>query len=290
MVVTDDEAKRIDRPTVKGERRPFVISIVIDVILIICLYISMLLFHSFISGPTQYFRLDDPNIQSPIVDSILPNYANAITNWALPICILVPLSLWAFPNRHRGISVLYVMKAWLECTAMACFFTGLLWVSYGSLRPSFLAQCAPDPSKMASISGFYTKQVCTKDLEMMAFQAFPSGHASTSWASWTFILLYLYHHLRPFDNTGHFWKVVMTFVIPLILPIWFTLSRVADFHHTWSQAFWGMLIGIIVAIIAYRSNYVHVTTQHNAHIPVRSYWLSMKEQNLHDGQFVNPVV
>ena len=277
MTVTEAESRFVDKPTIKGDKRSFIYSILLDVLFVVLLYLLMLVFHQWVPEHTQYFMVNDPSISKPLVPSILPNYANAIANWLAPVLILLVQLCGYFQVDTR--SVCSVCSSWVvRVPAIACAFTGLFWVLYGGLRPNFLATCNPDMSRVTNLNAYYTSSICTtQPMDRNDFQAFPSGHASTTWASWTYIALYLTHHLRPFDGTGHFWKLIVSILLPSLLPFAFSTTRIVDFHHSFAQILMGSLIGFLSAYLAYRLNYIHKTRHHNAHIPARSYYLMQKE-------------
>ncbi|GLV43962.1 uncharacterized protein CBL_12742 [Carabus blaptoides fortunei] len=129
--------------------------------------------------------------------------------------------------------------------------TNILKVITGRLRPDFFSRCFPN----GKIS---TDMVCNGEPKLIleGRKSFPSGHSSLSFASMTFLTLYLMAKLRIFDDNGRGkgWRIVVC-VLPLVLASCIAISRSCDYHHHEEDIVAGSLLGIAVAYFCYRQYY-----------------------------------
>jgi diacylglycerol diphosphate phosphatase / phosphatidate phosphatase len=120
-------------------------------------------------------------------------------------------------------------------------------------------------------------------------QAFPSGHASSSFAAAVFLSLYLNAKLKVFsDHASHFWAFIVV-LTPLILaslvsgsmytsyvrtaaptPMEYASPNSTQQHQACDLVF-GMVIGLALGVLAYRSTYAAVFDFRYNHIPLPPY-------------------
>jgi diacylglycerol diphosphate phosphatase / phosphatidate phosphatase len=161
------------------------------------------------------------------------------------------------------------------------FFTLLFkWLVCG-LRPHFLDVCKPDLTKaegslphydLTTDNGYgfnsrmHTRAICTfnsttqtvgifktlisapSDLDY-AMTSFPSGHASNSFASFTFLALYTAGKLRTAKYKNQ-WKVLLT-LSPIAAALVISCSVLIDHYHNWYDVLFGAVLGAVCGWFAY---------------------------------------
>ena len=165
----------------------------------------------------------------------------------------------------RDISV-RLSLVWGTWLCNACLMTGiatlLLKFACNSLRPDYLARCAP-----VSISGG-AFQCSNSDIEGRL--GFPSGHASQSFALAVFWVAFWYYTRQMFDcsrkdnaafmsRSFSAWQVAryqvlslmhtVVWVVPLALALLVAASRVSDNRHFPTQALAGSVLGGMFAAL-----------------------------------------
>lgn len=158
-----------------------------------------------------------------------------LTKSYVPNCILWPVLfgiplLAIFVNYTFEKNRIDVQEA-IFCLTLSLGVTGvitnILKVITGRLRPDFFSRCFPE-------GHIEEDMVCNGEPRLIVEgrKSFPSGHSSMSFASMTFLTLYLMAKLRIFDDNGRGkgWRVVVC-VLPLILASCIAISRSCDYHH-----------------------------------------------------------
>jgi diacylglycerol diphosphate phosphatase / phosphatidate phosphatase len=242
-------------PSGPSRKRHLGWSIFLDVLVILSLLILSLAFYLFIMPTPTYFRLNDPALLYPVAPVHVSSPLVAILSFVGPVCVILILNLlfwWNSWDLYAGI-----MGVLLAYT-LAIFFTGLLWVVMGGLRPFFLSKCRINPANLVSGQLYYTSsQICSNHNSFTPddFHGFPSGHGSSAWAGFLFLAFWLNGKVKAFSRGGHVWKSLI-FVIPLSSAIWLSLKRLADYSHNEYQMFWGIILGLLSAMFAYGLMYV----------------------------------
>ncbi|ORX80218.1 hypothetical protein K493DRAFT_362313 [Basidiobolus meristosporus CBS 931.73] len=217
--------------------------------------------------PKKYFRLDDTSLQHPIVTPIVTNVAAPFINLIAPWVILLIFNLIFIGNKWDA----YHMTLGLAQAALiTLFMTSIFWVIIGGLRPNFLAKCNPDPNKIVEGTVYYTIDICRNPLVKDDFHG---GHASTAFCGWSYFSLYMFGKLKVYNGTHHFWKLVITVILPLVVAVWVSASRILDFNHFFYQLLFGGILGLISSYFAYQLHFdfmwMHSLDYRNSHIPVR---------------------
>jgi membrane-associated phospholipid phosphatase len=104
---------------------------------------------------------------------------------------------------------------------------------------------------------FCNGTICTGPAKLIqdGRKAFPSGHASLSFASLLYTSLYLSAVLKIYNRPE--WRptsllsVALT-LAPVVLAAFIALSRVIDFRHSAYDIFWGSFLGSVIAWWSYR--------------------------------------
>ncbi|KAG5455536.1 MAG: hypothetical protein BJ554DRAFT_5018, partial [Olpidium bornovanus] len=165
----------------------------------------------------------------------------------------------------------------------------------GRLRPDFLDRCfrtdfldraqpAP-PVVQDPMYGLSSMNACIPKSDTYTFQdgmkSFPSGHASSirvraarsltplgcsaaSFASMTFLSLFLAGKFHVFDKRGHTWKPFVV-ITPLIVAALVAISRICDYRHHWQDVVAGGLIGTFRRIVQVLRVMIFLTGEDAAH-------------------------
>ncbi|KAK9685897.1 hypothetical protein K7432_015335, partial [Basidiobolus ranarum] len=133
-------------------------------------------------------------------------------------------------------------------------------------------KCNTDPAKIIEGTVYYTIEICRNPLAKDDFHGFPSGHASTAFCGWSYFSLYLAGKMKIYNGTHHFWKLVIVVVLPLVVAVWVSASRILDFNHFFYQLLFGGILGLIATYCSYKLHFdytwMHSLDYRNSHIPV----------------------
>jgi len=131
-------------------------------------------------------------------------------------------------------------------------------VAVGELRPYFLSVCLP-------VAG-----VCTGDLAAIteARKSFLSGHTSTAFSGLFYLSLFLvrafrfrFSHLMNFESfkiaelNSNYRARFFLYAIIVAPPFGASLiglSRISDYHHNPDDVIFGLILGVLMAIAAFR--------------------------------------
>jgi diacylglycerol diphosphate phosphatase / phosphatidate phosphatase len=226
-----------------------------DLVGFACFYALVFLFYMILKPPPLWFRADDDSLSYYSGQPTVPSVLVALLSLLLPVLVILILNVFFWYNKYDVYSgILGVLLAY----TLALFFTSALWVFVGGLRPYFLQTCNVDRTLLVQGQMYYStdSNVCSNSGSFTrdTFHGFPSGHASTSFAGFTFLSAYLASHFRIYRN-GNVFKLFLAFV-PFLFAIWMSTSRLRDHYHNVNQVIAGALIGFISALIAYRWAYV----------------------------------
>ncbi len=234
-----------------GKKRHLYASLIFDIFLCGVIYVTGGLLYLFIPPLPFYFSPYDTHLMYPIKPDHISNELMAVISWLIPLVTIAGFSSIIFKNKW---DMIYGLKGCLESLTLSFLLSAAFWVTISDVRPNFLTKCKPDYSKIQP-HVLYDKTICTGNLNNSDFHAFPSGHMSTSVASWLFIALYLTHNFKPWDKTAHLWKLVICLILPLILPVWVGITRLNDNKHTGYQVIGGAIIGVITGVFTYKLNF-----------------------------------
>jgi membrane-associated phospholipid phosphatase len=226
------------------------------------------------SGDIVYPQFAYPNrgwIISPslsgVIDTIIPIGIMALAQLRIR-------SFWDFNNAVLGL---------LYSLILSSLFQVIIKTLIGGFRPIFLDVCQPDPSLAQSRNatglngvGFhqvmYTSEVCTnpdKDAIKNAMTSFPSGHATTAFASYVFLFLWMNAKLKVWANFHATFYWLAALLAPLLGATLMAACLTVDQAHNWYDVCMGVFIGTVVAFMVYRMCYAAVWDWRYNHIPLR---------------------
>ncbi|XP_064625114.1 putative phosphatidate phosphatase [Lineus longissimus] len=209
------------------------------------------------------FFCDDTNIKYPNRDDTVSNEVLLVVGFVIPVTFFYVVELAS--ESHKS-SKNYICVSLVEvCRVTGIYAFGAMLtiittfigkLSLGQLRPNFFDVCRPNISHIVCERGhnFVTNYTCTSGYSENAiddvFKAFPSGHSAFSSYSMVFLALYL--QVRLFVKFSILFKPLLQ-IMALGLAYYFSLSRISDYKHHWSDCLAGSLLGIAVAFYtAYR--------------------------------------
>ncbi|XP_055463757.1 phospholipid phosphatase 2 isoform X1 [Psammomys obesus] len=159
--------------------------------------------------------------------------------------------LYSRSDFNNYVAAIYkVLGTFLFGAAVSQSLTDLAKYMIGRLRPSFLAVCDPDWSRV-NCSGYVQLEVCRGSPANVteARLSFYSGHSSFGMYCMVFLALYVQARLC--------WKwarllrpTVQFFLVAFAIYVGYT--RVSDHKHHWSDVLVGLLQGALVACLTVR--------------------------------------
>ena len=216
--------------------------------------------------PVQVFALD--NDQRLVVRSAEHNQplrGETVSDTALVLlCGLAPFVLqmwWCGCGNNSTLDRHATLCAYVLANATRTLATDALKLYCGYLRPVFFAICALNDA--AYTAGTATDLQCTTtDTSELtdARKSFPSGHASQAWVGMMLLSLYLqrrwrvYDSCRPSDNNHpahQQWNQTtrsLAALLPLVLAVWVSASRIYDNRHFPADVAVGTLLGGGIAL------------------------------------------
>jgi diacylglycerol diphosphate phosphatase/phosphatidate phosphatase len=190
----------------------------------------------------RYVNLNDDYYQPIPADE--PRWVMIIFLWLIPVTYL---TIFHLIMRRNWRNTILVLISWFNTLALAIFFTALFRYFLPEPRPYFATKCG----NTRTAGYMLDPSFCTQALLRHDMQSFPSGHTSLVWTSWVFVLLVLSYISGTFSGTGGFWKILLFFLAPLVVPIWMSCDRVRTGNHFLSDVLIGTLLGIFVAFVSF---------------------------------------
>ncbi|PBP18364.1 phosphatidic acid phosphatase beta [Diplocarpon rosae] len=238
--------------------------------------------------PIQFSTSEDaiqdsvPEIRGPIelsypyVKEPLPTWACAVVVVFVPMLFITMFqlkmrSIWDF---HAGFT------GTLKTSAASTFIATILKHFIGGFRPHFLEVCRPDSKKLFD-QVWMNSSACTANTHAVnRAWGFPSGHTTSAFASSMFLSLYLNAKLKAFgDHASEFWVFVVT-IIPLLLASLIAGSMYISYQHHAHEIVIGMLIGLVLGVLGYRSAYAAIFDSRYNHIPLPPFGARLRLKNV----------
>ncbi|CDS01607.1 hypothetical protein [Sporisorium scitamineum] len=210
-----------------------------------------------VHGFRREFSLTDTSLQHTYaVHERVPTWLLGILAVLIPALFIVAFSLGVSRSvwdLHNG------LLGFVLANALTVTVTTLLKTSVGRPRPDVIDRCQPAPGSANAVPyGLVTDIICTVGVNNKTlrdgFRSFPSGHASTSFAGFTYLSLYLAGKLHLFDRRGH---AVSAWLcgIPLMAATLIAVSRTMDYRHHATDVIAGALLGLTIAYWSYKLYY-----------------------------------
>ncbi|KAK3983885.1 phosphatidic acid phosphatase type 2/haloperoxidase [Cladorrhinum sp. PSN332] len=223
-------------------------------------------------------------------DIVYPEFAYPNRGWIIApeltgvVSTLIPLgiiliaqlrirSFWDLNNAVFGLLYSLILSA---------LFQVILKQLIGGFRPYFLTICQPDISLARSNNatglngvGFqqimYTSEICTnpnKEELKTAMTSFPSGHATSAFAGYIYLFLWMNAKLKVWSNfqASFYWLAAL--LAPLLGATLLAACLTVDQAHNWYDIVAGAAIGTMTSFMAYRICYAAVWDWRYNHIPL----------------------
>ncbi|KAK0614721.1 phosphatidic acid phosphatase type 2/haloperoxidase [Immersiella caudata] len=219
-----------------------------------------------------------PEFAYPVRGWIISPALSGILSTLVPIAVILVAqirirSFWDFNNGVLGV---------LYSVILSTLFQVIIKIYAGGLRPYFLDICQPDISLAAGRNtthlnavGFrqimYTVDVCTnpdKQALRTAMTSFPSGHATSAFAGYIFLFLWMNAKLKVWSNaqTSFYWLALL--MVPLLGAVLMACALSITQDHHWYDIIAGALIGTMMAFASYRILYASIWDWRYNHIPL----------------------
>lgn len=193
----------------------------------------------------------DPSINYPLVQEQVPLWLLLVLVVVLPVVAIIIIYLARRTTPHAKKELYHVSFAFAFSLLMTMLLTEFIKRIVGRPRPNFIALSGYQPD------GTFTG---TPAHVSNAFQSFPSGHTSTSFAGLGFLSLYLFRLCfigrfpsRDAAQAYHSNQGPKTLLClaPLLLATWIGLTRIVDYWHNYDDVAIGGVIGLTIAVLTF---------------------------------------
>ncbi|CDK26044.1 unnamed protein product [Kuraishia capsulata CBS 1993] len=239
----------------------------------------------------QEFYAMDPSLWHfyyPEAATATPIWLLMVLAFVAPLAAMAAVEAAAIQDKVlRRIWDYFAAVTALTCaTAIQLILVVTLKNLVGKPRPDAIHRCLPS-SFTAPIGQLSTVEICTspyRTLVAEGFRSFPSGHASTIFASATVQALFTMGRVRLFDGRGIFLKLVQT-GYPFLIATSVSAARVTDNRHfLWdviAGTFLGIAAGVIAFLLYFPPPYPYIKNHGKAYLPRR--FCASKYQRNFDG-------
>ncbi|GAM21401.1 hypothetical protein SAMD00019534_045760, partial [Acytostelium subglobosum LB1] len=174
-------------------------------------------------------------IQYPVRADIVPTWLLMVIAFAVPIAVFG--AVFAYYKNSNDFH--HACLGLIQAFTMTMLFTDFLKVAAGRYRPSYAGRVETG------------RESFIRDGRL----SFPSGHSSVSFASMTFLSMYLCGKLKIFRKSGSpSWKLFIA-LSPFVVSSLVAVSRTMDYHHDFSDILGGTLIGLCFGSFIYSNNF-----------------------------------
>ncbi|CAG0886829.1 unnamed protein product [Darwinula stevensoni] len=244
-------------------KRIYIVRWIVDVL--IFLTVSGLLAASFVGklplgGPWQWgFHCLDPKLQYEFQGDSISALALFLGSYIGTLIIVIGVGFLSWPSDRS-----WKKRVKVSFDRYGCFLVGTLYTLAvteilkdlaGMPRPHFFHTCQPNASRNCTSGEFIRHFECREPrsndfrerlMIMDSYKSFPSGHASLTASTATFIVYFAWKHVRPE------WSRVMSPLLGVLGVTWATwvgVSRVMDRRHHWWDVLVGSLLGVLITSI-----------------------------------------
>jgi membrane-associated phospholipid phosphatase len=192
------------------------------------LFVVIQLLMMFIEPFHRYLPENDPSVNYPSTPDIVPDWALAIISPGIPIIAIIAVNLSGKRGSH---DLHHALLAFAISLMMTNNITTVLKMAGGRYRPDWRNDETPDRQ------GRF---------------AFPSGHASNSFAGMSFICLYLFGKFKVFGSKRtHCYAKICLMTSPMLIAFFVAISRTMDYHHNFSDVTAGAILGAGCTVYSY---------------------------------------
>lgn len=160
----------------------------------------------------------------------------------IPCIILGLLAIFHTKKIDLGIAVMSLAQT----LCFTLLITEALKVTVARPRPNFFSYCKYDEQSK--------KCTGSKSHKRDARLSFPSGHASISFSSATWLSLFLDNYI---PKTGELWWILIRF-LPIIFAICIASTRITDYMHHVSDVISGVVLGIGVGVFFFKAQFSRI--------------------------------
>lgn len=197
----------------------------------------------------------EPLHDSAIIDNPTENYPYSGETIGAPllfiIVIIIPCAILGliaiFHPKKMDLCLAYMSLAQTLCITL--LLTESLKVFVARPRPNYFHYCGYDKERQACTGPDKYK----KDAKV----SFPSGHASISFSTATWLMLFLQQF---FNFSGEIWYLLIKFA-PIIIAIFISATRITDYMHHVSDVVAGAVLGIGVGSVIFNSQASRIRIQ-----------------------------
>ena len=197
----------------------------------------------------------EPLHDSAIVDNPTENYPYSGETIGAPLLFLIVIII---PCAILGLIAIYHPKKMDLCLAymslaqtlcITLLLTESLKVFVARPRPNYFHYCGYDKEKRA----------CTgpNKYQKDAKVSFPSGHASISFCTATWLMLFIQQF---FNFSGEIWYLLIKFT-PIVIATFISATRITDYMHHVSDVVAGSVLGIGVGSVVFNSQASRIRIQ-----------------------------
>ncbi|CCH41848.1 putative lipid phosphate phosphatase [Wickerhamomyces ciferrii] len=187
-------------------------------------------------------------------DNLVGRLLLMVVSIAVPIAQVI--LMFGFARKSSARKIWNIHSALLSLLAIHTYqavIVSILKNVVGSPRPDLLQRCLPTNYALPPYGHLSNVGICGNrnigDIND-GFRSFPSGHASTSFASALFSFFITSSRIKVFDERGNSFKTISAY-LPFFISTFMTATRISDNRHSFVDIFIGSLIGLGSGYLGY---------------------------------------
>lgn len=173
-----------------------------------------------------------------------PAWVMIVFLWILPVSYLVTIHYIILRSFSK---LALIVIGWFTTLSLVIFLTSFCRYFLPTPRPYFATKCSP------KVNGGFMMDTnwCTRHISRRDMQSFPSGHTTLVWGSWVFCTSVAISLSRTLRHGGQFWKLIIFFLVPIVVPLWMSCDRIRTNNHTSYDVIFGGLLGILIGVLGW---------------------------------------
>eukprot|EP00759_Apiculatamorpha_spiralis_P012963 PhF_6_TR19795/c0_g1_i1/m.28862/K18693/DPP1, DPPL, PLPP4_5; diacylglycerol diphosphate phosphatase / phosphatidate phosphatase len=197
----------------------------------------------------QPYSATDPTISYPLVPNTIKT-SMLLVMGMVPLCLFFSLHVIGWTSTHElHNSVL----GYIQSVVTANGVITALKLYVGRLRPDFLDRLRQSGYTQQQIENWAAMCYVYDDVVLEGRKSFPSGACGVTFASMTFVFLYILWKWKVMKR-GQLFPLLVA-MLPIVFALFVCSSRLRDFWHHGSDVVAGCILGLVLSSLCFEINF-----------------------------------